>query len=127
MTKFSLMSLQARMHRSQRMQAEWSTWMMTDESSDTRGAGRGPKRDAVTPSRAARVSSSQSCVAACRIQGVGCSARSNSTRVARAFRTRSELVWTTMPSSAGLMHAACNTRAPATSTVQTRQTPTGAI
>src|SRR5207249_6466547 len=33
MTKFCLTSLQARMHRSHRMQAEWSTLMIGDESS----------------------------------------------------------------------------------------------
>ena len=53
MTKFCLTSLQARMHRSHRMQAEWSTLMIGDESSMPRALSRGVNRDVCSPARRA--------------------------------------------------------------------------
>ena len=44
-TKFCLTSLQARMQRSQRMHAAWSTLMIGDESSPPRAWERGANRD----------------------------------------------------------------------------------
>src|SRR6266478_1464869 len=123
-TKLLLTSSQPRMHRSQRMQASWSTAMAREESSLPRATKRFAKRGWETPAAFARVSNSQSPEFCWRAQGEGWSDIMSSRRVLRAFKTLSELVTTFMPGSTGRTQEAARTRAPV-STTQRRQTPTG--
>ncbi len=50
---------------------------------------------------------------------------SSSSTILRFSRTRSESVWTTMPSSASREHAGTSVRAPSSSTMQTRHALAG--
>src|SRR2546426_889448 len=99
--------------------------MIGDESAVPRGPSRGVNRRVWSPARRAWVSSSQSPVAAWRRHGLGWSASRSSYSIRRARPTRSVLVRTSMPFSAGRTQEAVSTRPPATSTVHTRHTPTG--
>src|SRR5713226_3905523 len=123
-TKLLLTSSQPRMHRSQRMQASWSTAMAREESSLPRATKRFAKRGWETPAAFERVSNSQSPEFCWRAQGEGWSDIMSSRRVLRAAKTFSELVTTFMPGSTGRTQEAARTRAPV-STTQRRQTPTG--
>src|SRR5216683_514801 len=123
-TKLLLTSSQPRMHRSQRMQASWSTAMAREESSLPRATKRFAKRGWETPAAFERVSNSQSPEFCWRAQGEGWSDIMSSRTVFRAAKTFSELVTTFIPGSTGRTQEAARTRAPV-STTQRRQTPTG--
>src|SRR6266481_7853907 len=123
-TKLLLTSSQARMQRSQRMQASWSTAMAREESSLPRATVRFAKRAWETPATFASVSNSQSPEFCWRAHGEGWSDIRSSKTVFLAFKTLSELVTTFMPGSTRRTQEAARTRAPV-STTQSRQTPTG--
>ena len=86
MTWLFLMSLQPRTHRSQRMQAEWSTAMTTEESSWCR-TGALVNRGGPTSYFSAISSSSQSWCSRCFAQGEGWSVIKSSVSVLTESRT----------------------------------------
>ena len=125
-TSLPWMSSQARVHRSQRMQASWSTAMTGLDRSTPRPEPHGRPVSPATPYLSASASSSLSAVVVClgsRSRG-GWSDSSSLVSMARLRSTSGVSVFTCMPFSQARTQEAANAGAP-TSTTHIRQTPTG--